>query len=343
MVEGAVHCFTSASLAYADRAVVLAQTLRRHHPDWVLWLCLVDRPPAGFTVKPIERAFDHVLPVDSLAIPDVGTWLFGHEVVEACTAVKGAMLLHILGEGAERVLYLDPDIAVFAPLNAAVEHLSKSDIVLTPHLLEPETSASAVLDHEIGALKHGIYNLGFVGVSGSAEGRRFAHWWADRLYDHCIDDIPAGLFTDQRWCDHVPVFFPGSYILRDPGYNVASWNLGRRPLEIAQDGTVRAAGVPLRFFHFTKFSAVGRAMLERHASSGSALDELMAWYANALAQNAPEGLPSDWWAFGRYADGQPIPRDQRRRWRRDALLRARIPDPFAMTGAGFAALANTPG
>lgn len=342
MVEGGVHCFTSASLAYADRALVLAQSLRRQHSDWTLWLCLVDRPPPGFSMDALDAAFDRVVPVDELAVPDVEAWLFGHDVVEACTAVKGAMLLHLLQRGAERVVYLDPDIAVFAPLDEVAQRLATADIVLTPHLLEPETSDAAVLDNEIGALKHGIYNLGFVAVSGSAEGWRFARWWAARLQDHCVDDIPGGLFTDQRWCDHVPVFFPGTHILRDPGYNVASWNVGRRPMTIAEDGIVWAAGVPLRFFHFTKFAGAGRTMLERHAGTGSALDEVMAWYGDALTRHASKGLPSSYWAFGHYADGQPIPREHRRMWRRDAALRARIPDPFGITGAAFAIAANPP-
>lgn len=340
MAEARVHCFTSATLAYADRALVLAHTLRRQHPEWVLWLCLVDRPPMGFSLEAIERAFDHVVAVDDLAIPNPAAWLFGHEVVEACTAVKGSMLLHVLERGATHVLYLDPDIAVFAPMDEVAARLRSADVVLTPHILQPETSASAILDNEIGALKHGIYNLGFVGVSGNPEGRRFAKWWADRLHEHCIDDIPAGLFTDQRWCDHVPVFFPGTHILRDPGYNVASWNVGQRPLSIGEDGIVRAAGVPLRFFHFTKFTGPGRTMLEPHAVSNSALDEVIVWYADALARHRPAGIPTSWWTFGHYADGQPIPRDHRRLWRRDASLRARIPDPFTLTRGEFAAFTS---
>lgn len=340
MADTGVHCFTSASLAYADRAAVLARSLRSQHPGWTSWLCLVDQPPAGFSMEAIEAAFDHVVQVEDLDIPDVRAWLFGHDVVEACTAVKGAMLLHMLERGAERILYLDPDIAVFAPLTGIAERLTQSDILLTPHLLEPETSPAAVLDNEIGALKHGIYNLGFVGVSARAEGRRFARWWADRLHDHCVDDIAGGLFTDQRWCDHVPVFFPGTHIIRDPGCNVASWNVGHRPLSIGRDGVIRAGGAPLRFFHFTKFTGAGRIMLERHAQAGSALAEVMAWYADALARNAPEGLPAGWWAFGMDAQGQPIPREHRRLWRRDGGLRARIRDPFAITGAEFAALAG---
>ncbi|WGD28420.1 hypothetical protein AncyloWKF20_11370 [Ancylobacter sp. WKF20] len=331
MAASTVHCFTSASLAYADRALVLAHSLRRQHPDWVIWLCLVDRPPEGFALDPLTAAFDHIVPAEALPIADMRGWLFGHDVVEACTAVKGAMLRHMLDQGADRVLYLDPDIAVFAPLTALAEQLDTADVLLTPHVLVPESTAAGVLDNEIGALKHGIYNLGFIGVSGRDEGRRFARWWDERLQVHCIDDIPAGLFTDQRWCDHVPVFFPGTQIVRDPGYNVASWNVANRPLSIGTDGVIRAAGVPLRFFHFTKFTGIGRLMLERQGGTASALAEVMAWYADALAAQAPVGLPAGWWAYGHYADGRPIPREHRRRWRADDALRARIADPFALT------------
>ncbi|MBZ9674407.1 hypothetical protein [Mesorhizobium sp. ES1-1] len=336
MAEIRVHCFTSASLAYADRALVLARSLRRHHPDWVLWLCLVDLPPSDFSMHVIEGVFDHVVTAEALDIPHLRAWLFEHDVVEACTAVKGAMLQHILDQGVERVLYLDPDIAVFAPLTEVAERLDGSDLLLTPHLLVPEVTAAGVLDNEIGALKHGIYNLGFIGVSGRTEGRRFARWWADRLYAHCIDDIASGLFTDQRWCDHVPVFFPSTCILRDPGCNVASWNVEHRPLSIDRDGVIRADGAPLRFFHFTKFADVGRLMLERHSVSNSVLDEIMAWYANALATSAPTGLPPGWWVYGRYADGVPILRGDRLLWRKKASLHAAIPDPFALTSRQFA-------
>lgn len=338
MPDACVHCFTSASLAYADRALVLAHSLRRHHPDWVIWLCLVDRPPEGFAMDALTTAFDHVVPAEALPIADVRGWLFGHDVVEACTAVKGTMLRHMLDHGAERVLYLDPDIAVFAPLDELARQLDEADILLTPHLLVPETSAAGVLDNEIGALKHGIYNLGFVGVSGRDEGHRFAAWWAARLEAHCIDDIPGGLFTDQRWCDHAPVFFPGTRIVRDPGYNVASWNVAHRPLSIGTDGAIRAGGAPLRFFHFTKFVGIGRLMLARNGGDNSALDEVMAWYGHALAAQAQTGLPPGWWAYGRYADGEPIPREHRRRWRADAALRARIGDPFALSRRDAAAL-----
>jgi hypothetical protein len=248
------------------------------------------------------------------------------------------MLCKLLDYGVRKVVYLDPDIAVLGSLSEIEALLEKYDVLLTPHQLEPDEEESIVSDNEICSLKHGIYNLGFLAVVGSAEGNRFAKWWRDRLLRFCFDDIPAGLFTDQRWCDLAPAFFPGVHILRDPGYNAASWNLSRRPISIEDSGEILSAGRPLRFFHFTKINSIGEAMLERYSGGCIEVFELMQWYRSRLAANVAIGLPEGWWAYGRYADGTPIARDHRRLYRDRADLQKQFPDPFR---AGAAALMGT--
>lgn len=323
-----VHCFTSASFAYLDRARVLGQTLRQHQPNWKFWLCLSDREPPGFKFDPSQEPIDGLVRVEELGIPDSDCWIFGHDLVELCTAVKGPMLWKLLDEGASKVIYLDPDTAVFSDLSEIEKLLDQHDVILTPHQLEPDHSLGAIVDNEIGSLKHGIYNLGFIAVANSDEGRRFALWWRDRLTHFCFDDIPNGLFVDQRWCDHVPVFFPTTHILRDPGYNAASWNQSRRPITIHEDGSVRAAGSLLRFFHFTKVTWVGQTMLERYCGGRLEIFELLKWYRARLAANAVIGLPTDWWAFRKYSDGRPITREQRIAYRNNPNLRERFKNPF---------------
>jgi hypothetical protein len=330
-----IHCFTSATFAYLDRARVLGETLRRHHPAWILTLCLPDAPPPGFTVDLAAEAFDHFVTLHELDIPQEPGWIFEHDVVELCTAVKGAMLCRLIEAGAEKIIYLDPDIALFGSLQPVVDLLDTHDIILTPHRLAPETETIPIIDYEIGALKYGIFNLGFLAVAGRTEGRRFARWWRDRLRDFCFDDVAGGLFTDQRWCDHVPGLFGRVHILRDPGYNVASWNLGQRPLAITEDGSLLAAGCPLRFFHFTKVPGIGETMIEAYAGGCIEAFELLAWYRARLAAHDVAGLPPGWWAYGHYDDGSPIAREHRIAYRRQNK-RERVPDPFAAGPAMFA-------
>jgi hypothetical protein len=324
-----VHCFTSISFSYLDRARVLAATLKRHHPDWILWVCVSDVDPPGVAFDESREPFDQVVRVDDLEIRERAQWIFGHDLVELCTAVKGIMLSRLLKQGAEKVVYLDPDIALFSPLDRVIALLDRHPIVLTPHQTHPETNPIAVMDNEIASLKHGVYNLGFLAVRRSAEGVRFAEWWRDRLLAFCHDDIPGGLFTDQRWCDLVPAFFGEAHILRDPGYNVASWNLNNRPISFDPDGTIRAGDRPLRFFHFTKVNSVGERMLERYANGRSEVFELLKWYRRQLAAHTVAGLPANYWGFAEYRDGTAIRREERVAYRSRPSLREHFPDPFA--------------
>ncbi len=110
-----VHCFTSFTFSYLTRAVILARTLREAHPDWVLWAVVTDEPPGGNDCG-LATEFDRVLYAKELDFHRFDRWLFKHDVVEASTAVKGQMLRHLLNNGAEKVVYLDPDIAVFSNL-----------------------------------------------------------------------------------------------------------------------------------------------------------------------------------------------------------------------------------
>jgi hypothetical protein len=329
-------CFTSASFAYLDRARVLGTTLREHHPDWTLWLCLPDEEPPGFVFDASAEPFDYIVRLHELKIPNQRSWIFEHDLVELCTAVKGPMLCHLLASGSRKVLYLDPDIAVLNDLGEIATLLDSYNVLLTPHQLQPDEASSAIMDNEIGSLKHGIYNLGFLAVANTAEGNCFARWWRDRLLRFCFDDIPGGLFTDQRWCDHVPNFFSGVHAIRDPGYNVASWNLSRRPISIGRDGIIYAADRPLRFFHFTKVTSVGETMIERYSGNRIEVFEMMHWYRALLAEKAVAGLPEGWWAYGHYRDGKPIIRKHRAQYRARPELQQRYPDPFAAGPGIFA-------
>ncbi|MDM0008852.1 hypothetical protein QTI51_28810 [Variovorax sp. J22G73] len=308
----------------------MAETIRKHHPDWVLWLCLSDQEPEGFEFDLDSEEFDHVVRVWELDVPGHHSWVFGHDVVELCTAVKGPMLQRILASGAERVLYIDPDIALFAPLVHVEELLETKAVVLTPHLLSPERTRSGVVDNEISCLKHGVYNLGFVAVRNCPDGNNFANWWADRLREFCHDDIPNGLFTDQRWCDLAPALFDNVSVLRDPGYNVASWNIDNRPISISDGGEIFAGDALLRFFHFTKVNSVGEAQLDRYSRGRPEVFELLRWYRSRLIHHASKSLPAGWWRYSHYDDGMIISRPHRICWRQRPDLHEKFADPFSV-------------
>lgn len=331
-----VLCFSSFTFSYLNRARVLFRTLKRHHPDWELVALITDRPPPGITIDVAAEDFDRIVWFEDLNLPDAFGWLFGHDIVEACTAVKGPFLHQTCEAGeVDAVIYLDPDTALLAPLNPVLELLEHHGGVLTPHLLEPEVQEQAILDNELASLRTGIFNLGFLAVRTDGEGARFAQWWNDRLLAYCHDDIPRGLFVDQRWCDHVPALFGSFAVLRDPGYNVASWNLSRRKVTIDWAGEVRVNGHLLRFWHFTKLGPVGDSMTRRYAGANYQVYEIWNWYRRLVADATDPRIPDRYWAFGTFADGRTIEKRHRELYRYDRSLQERFPDPFGSEAGSF--------
>lgn len=320
--------YTSITKNYLPKARVLAKSLKRHNPDWRLHVVLCDTLPAGFDLE--LEPFDGIVPLEALGIANWKAWAFGHDVVELCTAVKGFAAQTLVGSGMwDRIMYLDPDIKVFASLEPLARLLDKHQILLTPHLLEPETTREAILDNEISALQHGIYNLGFFAARLDGQGRRFIDWWAARLNDHCVADIPSGLFTDQRWIDLAPAFFDRLHIVRDKGCNVATWNIHHRPLARNSEGNLEAGGDLLRFYHFTGHdSGDGRGVLLKYAVDQPEAIDLWDAYASDLAQNGHRDPSLDHFAFGRFANGEPIDKRLRRIYRARQDLQESFPDPF---------------
>ncbi len=324
-----IACFTSINFAYLNRARILATSLKRFHPDWTMIVCITDRPSPGFDFDLAKEPFDEAIWAEDLPIENIHAWLFKHDVVEVCTAVKGPVLKLLCSSGAEKVFYLDPDIAVFSPLTSLVEELDSSDILLTPHQLTPDVEYTAILDNEICSLQHGIYNLGFVAINTKGDGKRFANWWNDRLMSFCCADLPNGLFVDQRWCDLAPAFFEKLKIIRDPGCNVASWNLSTREISSSDDGSVLVNGQPLKFYHFTKIDTVGLTMTEKYAKDNLNVYELIGWYQHQLDLNTSHQINPSWWHYGTYHSGEKIKKSHRVLYRNRRDLQEAFPEPHS--------------
>ena len=179
-MSASVHVYTSITSNYLPKARVLAHSIKKIDASVQFHLVLSDSLPIGFDLA--SEPFDNIIYAEDLVTKDFPQWAFGHEVVEICTAVKGVALEHIFTHfGAEQIFFFDPDMVVFGRLDELQLRLSTSSVVLTPHLTDPETSDMGILDNEVSSLRHGVFNLGFVGVRNVPEGRRFARWWSERL------------------------------------------------------------------------------------------------------------------------------------------------------------------
>ena len=229
---------------YLAHARVLARSHAEHHPDARTWVLVID-DVEGY-VDAAREPFELVTPAD-IDIPTFDQMVCLYSVLELSTAVKPFFLTHLLDRrGLERVAYMDPDIRVHGDLSEIDRLLTESTMVVTPHLTEPMPRDDR-RPSETEILMSGSFNLGFLGLSRGEGSRLLLDWWAERLATDCIVDPEAGLFVDQRWMDFSPGLVDSFHVLRDPGYNVAYWNLGGRSLRKAGDG-YEVNGRPLRFF-----------------------------------------------------------------------------------------------
>ncbi|QEH66975.1 glycosyltransferase [Cellulosilyticum sp. WCF-2] len=251
------YYYTSVNCAYIPRARILAKTIKAHNPNAKVCLVLCDKLPEQW--KTGITPFDLILTIQDLKLPveNLDLWIFKHTIREICTAVKGQAILDLFEiQGAEKVIYLDPDIAVFDKLDEIEEILDEYDAALTPHITQPATSSEDIMNLEHPLLTAGLYNLGFIAVKNSRNGLEIARYWRDRLVEYCYDDYSThnfmrGLYADQKWCSLLPVLFENIKILKSPGYNVARWNYPTRSITQDEQGDYFVNGEKLKFFHFS--------------------------------------------------------------------------------------------
>lgn len=303
--------FTICARNYLGYARTLGQSLRAAEPGARFFVFLADED-AG-----TEAAGEDIIALGELEIPQIRSMAFRYTIMELATAIKPTCFLHLFDRlGFVRAVYLDPDIQIFAALTAVHAALDDgASAVLTPHLLQPLADHAAPSDLDI--LASGTFNLGFAAFAASTESRAFLNWWQGWLVTSGYNDLPRGLFVDQRFADFALSFLPHLTVLRDPGYNVAYWNLAHRPVGRTPAGW-QAGGVPLIFFHFSGVEPGNPRIFSKHqnrfsmATSGEA-GELVRNYLNLLEANGQTEWSRMPYAFSRFSDGTPIAPVMRRR------------------------------
>ena len=287
---------------YLPQARVLEASFLRHHPTHRFVTLLLDGD-ASHVEAACELLVGDVVSVHDLPLTRAHRHQMAsiYGVMEFATAVKASFLHYMLATpGTDAAMYLDPDIVVSAPLTDAFDAAAQHGVALTPHVMHPFPRDG--LEPGESALRHaGIFNLGFIAVG--AEGGPFLDWWHERLLIDAVVDLPGALFTDQRWIDWVPALFTPA-VLRDPGYNVAYWNLHERPLARDRDQLL-AGGSPLKFFHFSGYDPDRPWLLSKHAGVRARVRlaelplvaELCDQYADLLVQHGWHHRESEYsWA-----------------------------------------------
>lgn len=309
---------------YFAHARVLAASFVEHNPGHAFHILLLDGADAGFPDGPdgVE-----VVRLDQIGLDtaEVHRMLAIYDVRELATAVKPWLLRTLRDRSGEVVVYLDPDIQVFGSLEEVVPLATEHGIVLTPHSSEP-MAHDARIPNEPFIRQAGVFNLGFIAIGPGTD--PFLDWWSERLRRDCVIDVERGLFVDQSWIDLVPCYFD-HHVLKDPGYNVAYWNLHTRKISSRGDRFM-VDGRPLVFFHFSGFSPDAPYALTKYAgdiprvllSENEVAWDLCESYGESLARQGFAELSAIPYGYDTLTNGLKLDSRMRRIYR-DAVYRRR--------------------
>jgi hypothetical protein len=314
---------------YTSQVRVLARSLRTHAAGVPLTALLIDEPRPPF--DPAAEVF-RIVRLDDIGVPGLRQACFRLNLRELASMVKPFLLAHLLDQGFRSVVFLDPDILAVGPMEPVLERVRLHAVTLTPHFVRPPHECARGIERELRMLLVGTLNAGFVGLTDGDDARTFLQWWQDRVAGDCAHRTGDGVFYDQRWLDLAPGLFADVHIARDPGWNVAYWNLPERVVRSTAHG-LTVDGVAARFFHFSGFRP-GDRQLSRYADhvspdeTGDA-ERVYNEYEQRLLD--ADHCGTRWWpyAFDTFDNGVRIAPAVRRMYRELGSRADAFGDPFS--------------
>lgn len=293
MISNSIY-FTLCSNNYLPFAFALGKSIQSFIPNSNFIIGLVDQVDPEIDYSAFGEF--EILPCFDLGYSEFDEMLLRYNIIEFNTAVKPFYFEYFFNSNPEidHIYYIDPDIFFYQSPMELEKEWGSSEILLTPNLVElPEKTVTG----ELASLRHGINNLGFIGVKRGENSSRFLSWWKERLRIYCKIDKCRGIFVDQKWIDLAPLFFEKIKSVKHLGWNMAWWNLSERNLIKVQEGYfVNSSKSNLVFFHFSGFKPENKLYTERllngefEVNEESTLFQLHEEYKKVLLESGYESL-----------------------------------------------------
>lgn len=210
-------------------ALALSESVLRHQPDCIFYLCWVDN--VELNGLPIHI---HQLPIVKLNIP---AWermcakYYDFELLAASRPWFAVKLLE-LHPDCKSISFLAPTVLL---LNTFDELLSTGGPVsLTPNIQKPLSKSSVLDDKRI--LNVGMFHSGSWILRPAADTRKMLDWWAERTADRAKFDLCNGMNMDQLWLNFVPVWVPGTVQIGHAGWHYGLHAVLNKKLILERDG-----------------------------------------------------------------------------------------------------------
>jgi hypothetical protein len=255
--------FTICAKNYIGLALALEQSIKKHNDDVEFLVFVADE--FSEDEKILDLPNNIIIAKDKIEISEEqwNQMSFKYDLTEFCTSIKPSCFKYLFKEfDTDACIYFDPDILVFNSLDTIYNKLETHSIVVTPHITTIQDIYTGKLN-ERNLLYSGMFNLGFLALKNDNNAEKMLDWWEIRLEDRCFQNMMENYFTDQKWMDFLPSFFPTElFISNDLGLNVAPWNFYEREI-INKDNLFFVKNrlnkgtdtiYPLTFVHFSGFN-----------------------------------------------------------------------------------------
>ena len=298
---------TIASKNYLYYLRSVSESFLKSNPDTEFYILLVDEVADDFD---IENEPCEIILAKDIGIENFESVSFKYDVLEFNTSMKYSFLKYLKREkGADRVMYIDPDIYIYRNLDFLFDKLDDYSMIFTPHTMTPYTDDKG--PGEADLLRGGTLNLGWIAVGDSEESDKFLDWAERFVLKYGYNEPRSGLFTDQKPMDLVSSYFDNYLIYKDLGCNMAYWNSHERTLSEKEDGYYVNDDHPLHFYHFSGLNLFSDTEISKFQSrydliSRPDLYKIFNDYRANLLSKGYEEVKGFKYAYNNYSNGEKI-------------------------------------
>ena len=283
------HFFTIATTNYLPFAVSLLDSVKKHHPEFQLSICLVDYLiPKQISENKLISKYP-IIQLHEIGAEEFEFITENYNPMQLANCSKVLFARYLLEvKKAQQVIFGDSDMLFF---NRLPNHILKEhSLIFTPHFCSPPPLE--MKRQELEVLNAGILNGGFFKLTNSIETYAFLEWLRIRSVKECVYDFKRGIYGEQLWLNFVPLYFKDVLIEKNLGLNVAYWNLHERKITQRDGQFIVNDDTLLSFFHFSGWDFMQPDQISRWALFTSSMrpdiKPILAEYHKALVGNKYE-------------------------------------------------------
>jgi len=231
---------------------VLVRSLRNNGNQHPFYLLVISRDEnlKEFRSR-LEDTGIRIVSLEDLLKPVVFEMAIYYTPYEFVNALKPFLIRHLAEDkGYQKLIYLDCDIWVCGSFNPAWNLLDDYSWLLTPHTLHPQFEKRS-WSNELSFANLGIYNGGLYGIRVDEHTLKMLEWLQYKLTEDGFVNDGGSSFSDQKYLPLLAHFLDTKFkAWRNPGANVAIWNVHERNLKHTPEGYFVNES-PVLFFHFS--------------------------------------------------------------------------------------------